>query len=91
MHWLIVTCLVALSNVFVEEQDEDLSLAIQMSLQTADVQRQMMQERAESRKQRAHSHTESLTSSTGGISEVAHVANTPASNSAGSNHKPAIG
>ena len=65
----------------VEEQDEDLTLAIQMSMQSADVQRQMMQERAESRRQRAHSHSESLNDSiSGGLNEPPTADNSSATN-----------
>ena len=65
----------------VEEQDEDLTLAIQMSMQSADVQRQMMQERAESRRQRAHSHSESLNDSmSGGLNEPPTADNSSTTN-----------
>lgn len=37
-----------------------MNLAIEMSMQSDEVQRRMMQERAANRRQRAHSHTESL-------------------------------
>ena len=36
-----------------------MNLAIEMSMQSDDVQRRMLRERAESRRHRAHSHTES--------------------------------
>lgn len=43
-----------------EEQDEDLKLALRMSLQTAEVQERMMNRHSESRRQRALSTSDSL-------------------------------